>query len=120
MTYLTHLQDTAYAIQSAYTISLPKITVPELFFAVVLRSLDPKRVTMNGLDNMLDVLFNHPDMLPLLTDLSYQDRLKNETPKAIQKYWVHIIIPAWNHHIQLQEVKRNSRQNISCTSTLEV
>jgi hypothetical protein len=120
MTYLTHLQDTAYAIQSAYTESLPKITVPELFFAVVLRSLDSKRVTMNGLDNMLDVLFSHPDMLPLLIDVSYQNRLKLETPEPIQKYWVHIIIPAWNQHIQLQEVKRKSCYNISCTTNTEV
>jgi hypothetical protein len=107
MTYLNYLQDTAYAIPSTYVDPIPKIENAELYFSIVLDSLDPSKITRNGLDEMLDILFDHEDMIDFVTDLSYQTRI--EIPKKIRKYWEHIIIPAWNQQAQLQEVKRNTR-----------
>jgi len=112
MTYLSHLLETAYTIPSKYTKTLPKIHNPELFLSVILEKLDPTKVTMNGLDNMLDIIFAHEDMSILLTDLSCQSRI--EIPPTMEKYWTHIIIPAWNQHAEIQEAKIYTSHNNHC------
>jgi len=103
--YLAHLLNTAYGIPSVFTGSY-SIDDSTEFFTLFLQSLDPKQVTRNGLDDALDILFKHEDMLDFILSLENQQNII--CPPSMQKYWDFIIITAWNQHVALQKVIRES------------
>jgi hypothetical protein len=64
-----------------------------------------KPITREGTDRLMDLLFRHEDMQPLLdqqTATNFQNEfaalyLPTLTP-AYQSFWTHIVLPAWSQH----------------------
>lgn len=70
-----------------------------------------KPITREGTDRLMDTLFSHEDMQPLL-DQQTATKFQNEfatlylptlTP-AYQSFWTHIVLPAWSQHQDLYRV----------------
>ena len=64
-------------------------------------------VTRTGMDTMMDAVFENPSFGPLLEDpVTYQtmfvtNGLLRTTP-LFQSFWTHIILPAWNQHVDIR------------------
>ena len=64
-------------------------------------------VTRTGMDAMMDAVFENPSFGPLLEDpVTYQtmfvtNGLQRTTP-LFQAFWTHIILPAWNQHVDIR------------------
>jgi len=70
-------------------------------------------ITRTGIDRMMDALFEDPQFAPLLDDPE-----PNQAALAISvsqmsglfiAHWKHIIIPAWNQHVEIRRACIQSR-----------
>lgn len=67
-------------------------------------------ITREGTERLMDVLLENPAFTPLLIDPKRQQiqlaaaiDLPTRTP-AFQSFWTHIIVPAWNQHVELYRI----------------
>jgi hypothetical protein len=101
----------------------PTITNPTNFLQAIFRILDletkdksqsktkPKsKPNREGVERLIDTLFAHPGMEPLLNDVAaaeFQRKFVSEhlplCGPLFASYWTHIILPAWS---QLRDVYR--------------
>jgi hypothetical protein len=85
-------------------------------------------ISREGTDRMMDLLFSHEDMKPLLdrqTATQFQNEfatlyLPSLTP-AYQTFWNHIVLPAWAQHQDIYQVLKNTEEPTNpescCTET---
>ena len=99
--YLTYLLNTAYGLQAAFT-GYTGIDDPHAFLTLFLHRLDPKQVTRSGLDESMDILFAHQNMIDFIKDPSNQTKII--FPVFMKKYWDYIIVPAWDQHASLHKI----------------
>jgi hypothetical protein len=88
----------------------PAVQYPTIFLMEALSSLgviDSPPPTRTGIDSACDILFSHPDIIPLIADASQSVVLQAHfvdryLPQTMCDYWTHIILPAWQQHTELQ------------------
>lgn len=111
--YLLALASEAEAQPTEPLVVRPSLTGKNIanFLQAFLRLLDKQeKTTRSGVDVAIETLFAHPDMAPLLDDvtaITFQrqfviDHLPLCSP-LFRNYWSHVITPAWN---QLRDVRR--------------
>ena len=93
----------------------PTITNPPNFLQAIFRILDLEtksktKSNREGVEHLIDTLFAHPDMKPLLDDVAaaeFQRKFVSEhlpfCGPLFTSYWSYIIVPAWS---QLRDVHR--------------
>lgn len=96
---------------------VPDDVTPVAFVTTLFRAIaqEPAGITRHGLDTMLDVLFEIPEMWELLRQpKEYQDEVAGtiglqHLPDAFRAQWTHIIVPAWNQHMELRKAMDGTR-----------
>lgn len=91
---------------------IPNDVTPVAFVTALFRTIaeQPVGITRHGLDTMMDLLFEIPEMLELLRQpKEYQDEVAaaiglQHLPDAFRAQWTHIIVPAWNQHTEIRKV----------------
>jgi hypothetical protein len=117
MKYADYLIAIACETPSSDTIEDPSIQDPANFFQALYlyAARTQKPISRAGTDRMMDTLFSHPDMQPLLdrqTATQFQTEfaalyLPTLTP-AYQSFWTHIILPAWSQHQDLYQTLKDT------------
>jgi len=88
----------------------PSVFLTDLFWYLS-KTVQP--ITRTGIERMMDALFEDTQFAPLLDDPEpYQIILANNVSQMsdlFKAHWTHIIIPAWNQHVEIRRVCIQSR-----------
>ena len=124
--YVEYLMSLAFSNNMAPT--PPTITNPTNFLQAIFRILDLEtkdksktKANREGVERLIDTLFAHPGMKPLLNDVAaaeFQRKFVSEhlplCGPLFTSYWAHIILPAWS---QLRDVHRTVAWTATATAT---
>ena len=114
MKYVDHLIAIACERATEST-EVSSITNPTNFFQALYlyaaRSNIP--ITREGTDKMMDILFSHPDMQPLLEPTA-ATKFQNDFATLYlpslslpyRSFWTYIVLPAWGQHLKIQQLLR--------------
>jgi hypothetical protein len=117
--YLRTLLDIATERINPQTLSLPSLDPsmdPQKFLHNLFSPIAAHRIpiTREGTERLMDILFANPMFVPLLENATASQEalaavVAPVATDAFLAYWTHIIVPAWNHHVDLHRVLRSTR-----------